>query len=880
MKILKINVYGFGKWQDQQFDLTNGLTVFSGPNEAGKSTLRQFILSVLFGFRTKRGADRYLRYEPKNGSKYGGELLIENHDEQYLLTRVKGKSGGKLTITNVATQEVLANDELSNLLGSVDETLFNEMFSFSQSELAEVRQLDRDEFRKRVLKIGAVGSDEWIGLQSSFEKSADKIYAPKGRVRPLNKLLKEYDSLSQSVQKAANETELYKQYATDMNLNQTELSQLQVKIETSKAQLDKLKHDLSGWDAYQKYLELAPKLNSHFVEISSDLMQAVEHNHQQISEVAQTLQTLQEKISDLKQKEQQNPRILFYSSHEQEFENIRQDLNKIENVVIQDEQLGKKQVEIDAEQNQIRRQLGIQETVPEPFSEEEFDQLQRDLKQKSERTREKQNLQNQVVELQDKLLKTSNPNSNNSKDKLKMSFSVIGFIIIILPWALSLSMGVKIGLLVLGLLIILGGWLINPNENKTDHAEDDLQTQVTSLQKQLQEITEQSKDVNERIQKLGVAKGISQTDPQTWLAMQNDLKRFERLSEDQRANQSQQHNNQEIIAVFNERTKILADWVVLTGSINQQLKNLADYFKKIEQEQKITHQNKQDLKYYQDRFNQVELESKKAKQAESEYLQKLSLKNWESFETAKKAQFDQEAMIGQVAQLKQQLGESTLTDLQHFSDQEEIQSQLHRQENNLTQLRDEQEKLVEQKTVLNTQMQQLANDETYANLQQQQANLEAEILVQTRDWLTEKLAAQWIDETLSVASQGRLPKIMNYAEQYFSLLTNKRYNKISFDDETIVVFDSDHQSSEVGELSQGTAEQLYVSIRLAFVKVMADLVSLPIIIDDGFVNFDSNRKQNVMALLNQISEEHQVIYFTADDQIDDLDTKAQVIRLK
>lgn len=880
MKILKINVYGFGKWQDQQFDLTNGLTVFSGPNEAGKSTLRQFILSVLFGFRTKRGADRYLRYEPKNGSKYGGELLIENHDEQYLLTRVKGKSGGKLTITNVATQEVLENDELSNLLGSVDETLFNEMFSFSQSELAEVRQLDRDEFRKRVLKIGAVGSDEWIGLQSSFEKSADKIYAPKGRVRPLNKLLKEYDSLSQSVQKAANETELYKQYATDMNLNQTKLSQLQVKIETSKAQLDKLKHDLSGWDAYQKYLELAPKLNSHFVEISSDLMQAVEHNHQQISEAAQTLQTLQEKISDLKQKEQQNPRILFYSSHEQEFENIRQDLNKIENVVIQDEQLGKKQVEIDAEQNQIRRQLGIQETVPEPFSEEEFDQLQRDLKQKSERTREKQNLQNQVVELQDKLLKTSNPNSNNSKDKLKMSFSVIGFIIIILPWALSLSMGVKIGLLVLGLLIILGGWLINPNENKTGHAEDDLQTQVTSLQKQLQEITEQSKDVNERIQKFGVAKGISQTDPQTWLAMQNDLKRFERLSEDQRANQSQQHNNQEIIAVFNERTKILADWVVLTGSINQQLKNLADYFKKIEQEQKITHQNKQDLKYYQDRFNQVELEIKKAKQAESEYLQKFSLKNWESFETAKKAQFDQEAMIGQVAQLKQQLGESTLTDLRHFSYQEEIQSQLHRQENNLTQLRDEQEKLVEQKTVLNTQMQQLANDETYANLQQQQANLEAEILAQTRDWLTEKLAAQWIDETLSVASQGRLPKIMNYAEQYFSLLTNKRYNKISFDDETIVVFDSDHQSSEVGELSQGTAEQLYVSIRLAFVKVMADLVSLPIIIDDGFVNFDSNRKQNVMALLNQISEEHQVIYFTADDQIDDLDTKAQVIRLK
>ncbi|MCC3237076.1 AAA family ATPase, partial [Pediococcus acidilactici] len=43
MKIKRIEIYGFGKWQNVTFDLQNDLQVFYGLNEAGKSTLRQFI---------------------------------------------------------------------------------------------------------------------------------------------------------------------------------------------------------------------------------------------------------------------------------------------------------------------------------------------------------------------------------------------------------------------------------------------------------------------------------------------------------------------------------------------------------------------------------------------------------------------------------------------------------------------------------------------------------------------------------------------------------------------------------------------------------------------------------------------------------------------
>ena len=51
MKITGLEVDGFGVWSGLKLDpLSEGLNVFFGPNEAGKTTLMQFVRSVLYGF--------------------------------------------------------------------------------------------------------------------------------------------------------------------------------------------------------------------------------------------------------------------------------------------------------------------------------------------------------------------------------------------------------------------------------------------------------------------------------------------------------------------------------------------------------------------------------------------------------------------------------------------------------------------------------------------------------------------------------------------------------------------------------------------------------------------------------------------------------------
>ena len=100
------------------------------------------------------------------------------------------------------------------------------------------------------------------------------------------------------------------------------------------------------------------------------------------------------------------------------------------------------------------------------------------------------------------------------------------------------------------------------------------------------------------------------------------------------------------------------------------------------------------------------------------------------------------------------------------------------------------------------------------------------------------------------------------ASQYFERLTQGRYDDITFTKSTLLVTRTDQQQFAVTELSTGTQEQLYIALRLALSRVIADIVSVPLLIDDGFVNFDPQRQQTMLDMLQDLAQQQQIIYFT------------------
>jgi len=72
------------KWQFDQ----DGVIQIIGENEAGKSTLRQFILYVLFGGKP-REVEKFI---PNDGAVVGGRLLVSGlSDEEITIERVYQK---------------------------------------------------------------------------------------------------------------------------------------------------------------------------------------------------------------------------------------------------------------------------------------------------------------------------------------------------------------------------------------------------------------------------------------------------------------------------------------------------------------------------------------------------------------------------------------------------------------------------------------------------------------------------------------------------------------------------------------------------------------------------------------------------------------------
>src|SRR5699024_2937462 len=150
-------------------------------------------------------------------------------------------------------------------------------------------------------------------------------------------------------------------------------------------------------------------------------------------------------------------------------------------------------------------------------------------------------------------------------------------------------------------------------------------------------------------------------------------------------------------------------------------------------------------------------------------------------------------------------------------------------------------------------------------LLQKNENMKTEIQEVLNQWASYKVASSLIERTLKYAKKDRLPVTLEDTEEYFELLTGGEYTAVDLEEDALLVRRKDGTTFHPAELSRGTAEQLYVALRFAFVKNIAEKLPLPMVIDDGFVNFDEIRKQEVWRLLESLSQSVQVLYFTFDN---------------
>ncbi len=114
--------------------------------------------------------------------------------------------------------------------------------------------------------------------------------------------------------------------------------------------------------------------------------------------------------------------------------------------------------------------------------------------------------------------------------------------------------------------------------------------------------------------------------------------------------------------------------------------------------------------------------------------------------------------------------------------------------------------------------------------------------------------------------RGRFsPELGRLAAEYMSEMTGGRYGEllISSDFSALARAEDDADAHDAEYLSAGTADLLYLSVRLAVCELALPTGEpCPLIIDDALVNLDNTRYGQAMGLLKKIALQRQIILFT------------------
>ena len=82
-------------------------------------------------------------------------------------------------------------------------------------------------------------------------------------------------------------------------------------------------------------------------------------------------------------------------------------------------------------------------------------------------------------------------------------------------------------------------------------------------------------------------------------------------------------------------------------------------------------------------------------------------------------------------------------------------------------------------------------------------------------------------------------------------------------EERIQVIGANDTRYELGMLSRGTAEQLYLSLRFGYIQEFGRRARpLPVVMDDILVNFDPQRVRAAISTMLELAAKNQILFFT------------------
>ena len=260
MRIRELHIDGFGRFSGVEYGpLEGSVTVFYGPNEAGKSTLLEFVRRVLFGFPRRSG--RVNAYPAMAGGRYGGRIAIEDSDGRlYDVRRTTGRSySGEITLTS-RSGDPLPEAELTTLLGNHSRDVFEQVFAFTLDELYSDDLLNDANVNSQIYSAG-MGVTSLQEVTNTLDRSRNSLFRSGGSTQEIYSAANSLDTVDSTLRDVEDNATMYGQLTSRLQKVESELEELAAQRRRIQSRHNRQVTLQNAWDAWNDSVSAKNRLN-------------------------------------------------------------------------------------------------------------------------------------------------------------------------------------------------------------------------------------------------------------------------------------------------------------------------------------------------------------------------------------------------------------------------------------------------------------------------------------------------------------------------------------------------------------------------------------------------------------------------------------------
>ena len=895
MRLLEAGVKGFGKLVNRKFNFDDGFNLIYGRNEEGKTTLWKFLIYCLFGYDRTDPHD----YTPWNGAEYGGYCIYElSNGQRYRISR-------NFKRNTWSFYDLSKGIDMSDLLAEREKDIITEQLGIGLktfeafTTIPEIRpEMGKEEKANISLKLGSLvereeeigrlkkvierveNEVEEIGVNGSADSSMIKLKMNIRELKSKLETLKEKDNRKRRLIKQIHELKS-KLNDVDKKIEALEADLKALHVQECKKKLDEIVEKRSRLEEVkQKLLEL-----SKYKDVQADKRDEMVVMDAKIREIEKSISSEEEYL-----KRQQFTAITI----ENEMNGIEKDLSiegetdfetislKVQNIQLRYDMLEEKVKHLQSiesefsdfvreTQDKIEKLKEYKDVfVEKHISVDELRELQREAETVVDSS-EKRELEEQKKQLEDE------------KKKIHsliwwliggISTAIVGsaFGYLLNPYLYSAG---GAGLLVLFLSLV--------SRAKLKKSINDTKKIILLLEQIVAGYEEKREKAKRKLKTLLSETGFSEVEE-----VEKAYKEYLELKEEDYERKASKYKMEieelkKTISSYREELIKMVEMFVsplekerLKETVEHLINQVQRYKKLLLEKARV----KASIQRTQERLKQYKIDKENSLRTLRNLYEKVKVQSIEEYDEllAKRDEYNSLKFIEK--ELKNSLKESKSEEEERMRKEVEENSDLLNRQVDLSSANIQ----------IDLRRYRLERENTIAEMKKKQELLESETEEENIGNLRMKLALaeKELNDTISYSNSLLLvrrllsslyervkndfiPKLRKELKDSIYTITNGEYEEVEVDKEFNVTLIRKDRKVEKIAMSKGMKEQVRFAVMFSLGRIFSrNSEPLPFLLDDPFVDYDSERYEMALNLLYNVSKENQIILFTCRSDIKEL----------